>query len=328
MAAPRWWVPYIAARARRLGLDPAAVLGIASHEGLSGAVGDSGTSFGPFQLHRGGALPSGKGRAWAESKAGIDYALGRMASVARGLHGRAAVSAISTRFERPADPASEIADAMAHYGQFGGVKGNLGASPAFQLASRLQGNGGLQDTFSQGGTDQQSIVGTLLQQVNDYAHGHADPSALLNALVQGRQQASQPSAASMGVAQQVTGFAPAGAPHGGRLKWSGDLNGVNQSFFNKLNTALSAMGATQARVISGYRSPEHNRAVGGASNSNHMYGHAMDGQAYVPGRGWVDFGTLLRGAAGRFGLRSGASFNWGGRPDTPHVDDGFNQRRH
>lgn len=29
-------------------------------------------------------------------------------------------------------------------------------------------------------------------------------------------------------------------------------------------------------VVSGYRSPEHNRAVGGASNSQHLYGRAAD----------------------------------------------------
>jgi hypothetical protein len=60
----------IAQLARARGLDPAAVLSIASVEGgFNGAVGDHGTSFGPFQLHKGGALPSGikNPQQWANS---------------------------------------------------------------------------------------------------------------------------------------------------------------------------------------------------------------------------------------------------------------------
>lgn len=111
-----WWTPYILRRSRALGLDPRAVHSVASVEGLSGAVGDAGTSFGPFQLHVGGALPSGRGRSWAESRAGIDYALNQIAGVAKGLQGQAAINAIVRRFERPADPTGEVARAWAAYG--------------------------------------------------------------------------------------------------------------------------------------------------------------------------------------------------------------------
>lgn len=103
-------------------LDPRAVLAIATHEGLGGGIGDQGTSFGPFQLHEGGAYPSTAPQSpqaaqeWAWSPAGIDYALSRIANVAGGLKGAPAIEAISTRFERPANPAAEIADAEAHYG--------------------------------------------------------------------------------------------------------------------------------------------------------------------------------------------------------------------
>jgi hypothetical protein len=104
-------------------LDPRAVLAIASHEGLGGGIGDQGTSFGPFQLHWGGAYPGSAphgsqqaAQAWAWSPAGIDYALNQIQSVAGGLRGRAAIENISRRFERPANPAAEIADALAHYG--------------------------------------------------------------------------------------------------------------------------------------------------------------------------------------------------------------------
>lgn len=123
--------------ARRYGVDPRAALAIASVEGgFHGGVGDNGTSFGPFQLHAGGALPHGRGAQWANSYAGINYAMQRIASVSHGLHGRQAVAAISSRFERPANVPAEIAKAMSRYGgrvPVGGVSlpprgGHMGSS--------------------------------------------------------------------------------------------------------------------------------------------------------------------------------------------------------
>jgi hypothetical protein len=117
---------YIAQGARRRGLDPAAVLAVANVEGgFGGAVGDQGTSYGPFQLHVGGALPRGRGNAWANSPAGIEYALDQIAKVARGRKGRDAVAAIVSRFERPAAPGAEIQKAFSRYGKVGG--GEAGA---------------------------------------------------------------------------------------------------------------------------------------------------------------------------------------------------------
>jgi hypothetical protein len=104
---------YVLKRAPQYHLDPNAVVAVAIQEGLSGKVGDNGTSFGPWQLHQGGAYPSSApqapdaANAWAWSPAGVDYALGRMQSVAGGLRGRAAVRAIVYRFERPQNPAAE-----------------------------------------------------------------------------------------------------------------------------------------------------------------------------------------------------------------------------
>lgn len=103
-------------------LDPQAVLAIAAHEGLGGGIGDNNTSFGPWQLHQGGAYPSSApqdpaaAQQWAWSPQGIDYALGSISHVAGGLKGLPAIEAISTRFERPANPQAEIADAARHYG--------------------------------------------------------------------------------------------------------------------------------------------------------------------------------------------------------------------
>jgi len=114
----------IASRAQALGVDPRAALAVAAQEGLGGGIGDQGTSFGPFQLHYGGAYPLGAPRgspqasqAWASSPAGINYALGQIAGVSRGLTGPAAIRNIVARFERPANPAGEIARATAAYGR-------------------------------------------------------------------------------------------------------------------------------------------------------------------------------------------------------------------
>ena len=115
---------------QQFNLDPRAVAAVSLMEGGGrfGAVGDNGTSFGPWQLHEGGALPSGRGAAWANSPAGIRYAMQRMAqSGAAGKSGRAAISAIVSNFERPADPMSEIAGALARYGGIGG--GGMPAGP-------------------------------------------------------------------------------------------------------------------------------------------------------------------------------------------------------
>lgn len=101
------------------GLDPAAVLAVAAQEGLSGGIGDQGTSFGPFQLHVGGAFPQGihgDRQNWAWSPVGLKYALDRMASVASGLKGGPAIRALVRRFERPAAPDREIAGALSAYG--------------------------------------------------------------------------------------------------------------------------------------------------------------------------------------------------------------------
>lgn len=129
------WEAYIRSRAARYGVDPVAALAVASVEGLSGGRGDQGTSAGPFQLHRGGALPANRSYEWAESQEGIDYALSKIGQVAGGLKGKAAIAHIVRRFERPADPDGEIARAEAALGRFltgsrGGAETLTRARPA------------------------------------------------------------------------------------------------------------------------------------------------------------------------------------------------------
>lgn len=159
---------YIAQRSRALGLDPKAVLAIARQEGLSGGVGDHGTSFGPFQLHQGGALPSGiplsQAQSWAESPAGINYALNRINQVAHGLRGAQAISAISRGFERPANPSAEIAGAMSAYGK------GVGSSPALAMTQLLSGGGGSQGGFNQ------LLSSYLLSQAQSGLQGNSSPA--------------------------------------------------------------------------------------------------------------------------------------------------------
>ena len=139
---PRLWA-LIQKYARQYRLDPHAVAAVSLMEGGGrfGAIGDSGTSYGPFQLHRGGALPAGKGAAWANSPAGVAYAMRSMARAgAAGLHGPAAISVIVRQFERPADPASEIAGAVSRYGslrkQLRGGGAALGGVPGHGMPMR------------------------------------------------------------------------------------------------------------------------------------------------------------------------------------------------
>jgi len=110
--------------ARQIGIrDPRAVLSVAAQEGLGGGIGDSGTSFGPFQLHVGGAFPQhirGNRQAWAWSKPGLLYALSQIKRVAGNKSGDAAIRAIVNQFERPANPGAEIAKALAYYQRGGG----------------------------------------------------------------------------------------------------------------------------------------------------------------------------------------------------------------
>ena len=109
-------VRHIISGSQEEGVEPEAVLAVASVEGgFLGRVGDQGTSFGPWQLHIGGAMPSGKGGSWANGTAGVDYALQRIGDVAQGMRGEQAIRSIVTRFERPADPETEIERATARY---------------------------------------------------------------------------------------------------------------------------------------------------------------------------------------------------------------------
>lgn len=147
---------FIAGEAVSLGLDPAAVLAVAQKEGgfgpPPGNIGDGGTSFGPFQLHQGGALPAGVAdpATWANTQPGLDYALKQIANVASGKKGTDAISAIVSGFEHPADPAAEIQRASSLYPLFQ-------QEPLVQAA--LAGAGGESAVTGTGGSTTPTGVG-------------------------------------------------------------------------------------------------------------------------------------------------------------------------
>lgn len=63
-----------------------------------------------------------------------------------------------------------------------------------------------------------------------------------------------------------------------RCKGSGTLpnGGIDNNLILKLEELRYALGGKALVINSGYRSPSHNKRVGGASKSQHLYGKAAD----------------------------------------------------
>lgn len=137
-------VRYVDQHAPAYRVDPAAELAITTMEGASGGIGDNGTSFGPNQLHYGGALPasvyygpySAKTQAWAWSSTGVNFVLRQEGDLCGGLTGYQAVRCIAYRFERSANPARETAGAWAAYPAYAHGRTVL---PRKQLPKRIRG---------------------------------------------------------------------------------------------------------------------------------------------------------------------------------------------
>lgn len=130
-------VAVIAQNARRFGLDPAAVLAYALEESNAkyGAIGDNGTSFGPFQAHIGGAAGNRTPQAasaWANSPQGLIQMMGMMSRTpAKGLTGAAAVKAIYQYFGK-GTPAA-VPRGLARYTEAVQMVQNSGRGPAVQV---------------------------------------------------------------------------------------------------------------------------------------------------------------------------------------------------
>lgn len=102
-----------------------------------------------------------------------------------------------------------------------------------------------------------------------------------------------------------------------RCKGSGTLpnGGIDNNLILKLEELRYALGGKALVINSGYRSPAHNKRVGGASKSQHLYGKAAD----IKVRG-VTPATVYRAAD--------KIFNGVGRYNTfTHVDTRENKAR-
>lgn len=273
--APNPIVNLIVQGARARGLDPAAVLAVASQEGLSGRIGDGGHAYGAFQLNNAGGVITGTHpgvndpatQAWANSPQGINFALDRIAGVAKGLKGQQAVSAIVSRFERPRDPGKEIAGANAAYGNYGTVP----QAPA-ALAPILPPGGGTPPA-------PRGLSAGLLQAVNtgNEMFGLAPlPAALTAAPVAAPtltapplKPLTQPVIPGAPVApttlKGLTMVSPKIATRGGIQ--------IDKALLPTVSQIVRQFGV---KVNSGYRSPAHNAQVGGAPSSDHLAGNAVD----------------------------------------------------
>lgn len=170
----------ISQNAKKFGLDPAAVLAYALEESSAryGAVGDKGTSFGPFQAHIGGAAGTrtpAQASAWANSPAGLVQMMGMMSrSGARGLTGANAVRAIYSGFGKGTPLA--VPRGLARYGQAQQMlQGAQQAAPTFQPTTvKIKGHPyvdpippGSQRNRTDQGVDFQAPVGSHVLSVGD-----------------------------------------------------------------------------------------------------------------------------------------------------------------
>lgn len=89
--------------------------------------------------------------------------------------------------------------------------------------------------------------------------------------------------------------------------------GIDQQLVDVLQRMRTAMGMP-LRIVSGYRCPVHNRAVGGSRKSQHLIGRAADVPAgYGTVRQWRDAGAM------GIGVRKGQVVHVDTRRDVGHI---------
>lgn len=97
---------------------------------------------------------------------------------------------------------------------------------------------------------------------------------------------------------------------------------VHPRLLNKLDEARRRTGPII--VISGYRDPDHNRRVGGATNSQHVYGTAADISPGIPRALAVELGFSGVGLSGSTAVHvdvrgEGPNNTTGGKPGRPTI---------
>lgn len=285
------WRKRIEQRAPAYGVDPRAALAVALTEGLSGAVGDGGHAFGPFQLNDAGGVLTGRPgdhRAFAESNAGIDWALQRIASSgAAGKTGAPAINAIVHNFERPANPGAEVARALANYGQ----------TPATMTPSRATVPvAPPTQTAAAPATDvRRQLALELLKQSQSATPNYSPLLRLAQSARMPQVAPAAPAAPRPALTPMTTAGPVPTAPPANPGKWlhvSGDstLEGVNPTLVSAV-AALAASIGKPITVTSGHRDRDeqaglYQRYVNSGFNrayiaakpglSNHERGQALD----------------------------------------------------
>jgi hypothetical protein len=259
--------PIIQQLALKRGLDPRAVLAVARGEGglvnRPNDVGDlaGGGSYGPFQLYTKGALPAQyRGRpqaadAWAWSPQGINYALGRMASVgAAGLTGPAAVERIIRKFERPFDPDKSVRNALARLSQ-GGSAVNTGASLPMNGAQRA-GAKPPGTSLPQNGSTQSPVRQMLLEGLTRGDDIYDLIGRLPTAAAQDPSSAPVSPQEAVSAARPQRPVRPSPQNPTRAVNASGDPGGFVPEFEKRLNRMIADSGG-RIRLTSGYRSQAH-----------------------------------------------------------------------
>jgi len=168
--------------ANKYGLDPQAMIAVAHAEsGLRpGAIGDGGHAFGLFQFNNAGGVITGQPNPerYLDPNFNAMEAARHMSTIPGlvGAKGQKAINLMVTKFERPADPGSEVKRASSFYGSLspgavtravaynGIITGTDSKAP--RTAPNASLGGGQGDSTSQPYQSAQSLLGYLLNASN------------------------------------------------------------------------------------------------------------------------------------------------------------------
>lgn len=273
-------VGVIVKNARRFGLDPAAVIAYALEESNArwGAVGDKGTSFGPFQAHIGGAAGSRSPQSasqWANSPEGLIQMMGMMSRTPiRGKAGEDAVRAIYQYFGKgtPAAVPKGLARyreaqllASGHAAEYV-QEGNPVPTGSWAYPQMVTGvpNQGYSNLNFAGHTDYVHVDTTLLQKLNQLGR-------LLGVKIQVISGYRAP-----GYSASVGGYA--NDPHARGVAVDAYINGVPIGSYKGAVATLKQLGlesGAQPGFYRGKSDPEHVQVPGSGVNKRIHARHTL-----------------------------------------------------